>query len=673
MRLENSFTISESVNRNDWLKWISIIWAFVIIAPLIYFPGAAILTGHPWKVELSLSLILSAFFIGLLLKKSNVELPISPNAPILRAVIFPLAAFVLWSAFSALWADSLSSAWHHTLLWAVYLIFFSCALSFAANRRLLRTSLLSFSCVVGMIAVLCVVEFAFSERIGETFGFRYARFAEIFATTLPLFFSFVLRLKGKHLFAAFVLTAGASLAILCSMSRGALLSSAAGMTIFVVLRLCAKTNRREKRRLIAAAAGIIFIILLTQFSPFDLSENKGTAVDRLVSEKTNDENNSFSKNVRFMLWSVALEMFDANKITGIGADNFGLEFNEYRAAYSAREENRQTANQQEELMPERAHNEYLQIAAELGIVGIVIFSAFIFGVVRLGFSEIRTNFNQSSILSHAALAGIVAFLISSSFSSFSFRLMQNGIVFFFLLALLLRNFSAAGNSETAVKTFAPPIKKLFAASAAVVCLSLFIFSAFKASSQYLVYRAVNETDFTPAEAMYKNAARLDRANGSADFYYGMRLLQEGKNRESAGELRRAIDKGLNSSLFYSYLAAAQILSDDYQSAKTTLAEAARIYPSSTFVRVRYSSILKKTGDEAEAAEQFASAERIDSKQAHAWRDLIDGGVRVLNQKHAAGLTLIAVGELYPSQAVYGILIERETLHPEERIRYDLNR
>lgn len=673
MELKSAVLKNAVSYQNKSLVWFSVIWSFVILAPLIYFPNSSVLTGHPWKVELVISLILSIFFIRSILKKSNQGLNASLHTAILRRIILPLTALILWSALSALWAGSLLSVAHHTLVWSIYLIFFLCSLIITQNSKLLKMSLLSFSCVIGIIALLCVIEFTFSEQIGETFGFRYARFAEIHAAALPLFFSFILRFKRKYLYGAVILTLITWLAIFFSMSRGAFLSSIAGLSVFVILRLCAKKSVVEKRRLIIVPIGIILIAIISQFLLFNSTEQKGTAFSRLVTQKSDDQNNSFSTNVRFLISGVALEMFTRNKLIGIGADNFGLEFNKYRALFSAREENKKTANRQEELIPERAHNEYLQILAELGIIGAIFLSLFIFGIFKFAFNEItKNNSRRSNILSHAAIAGIIAFLISSLFSSFSFRLMQNGIVFFFLLSLLLRNFLITEKSELVINIFKPRLKNFLAALAIILSFSLFIFSFCKASSQYIVYVAEIEPDSALAEALYKNAKRIDPANAAADFCYGMRLLKENKYRESAQELRQAIDKGLNSSISYSYLATAQILSGDNQSAESTLAEAVKIFSSSTFIRVRYSSILKKTGNQLESEKQFDIARRINVKQAETWQDLIDNGVRVTNQKYNSDLNLIDINQLYPNQAVYAILNERQITNPQEKFNFNLS-
>ena len=330
--------------------------------------------------------------------------------------------------------------------------------------------------------------------------------------------------------------------------------------------------------------------------------------------------NSISQNVRFLFAGVGKEMFFDNYLTGVGADNFGLEFNKYRAVFSSKPENKDNANQQEEYLPERAHNEYLQILTELGITGGIIFLFLLGGILKLGFAEIvKKRFERSNILTHSAIGGIVAFLVSSCFSSFSFRLMQNGLIFFFLLAILLRNFAVEKDQEKQNKlTINPQLKLIFVSIALVGCLSLIIFSGLKAISQYFVCQAEKQENFEAAQYYYENAILLDPANASANNSFGMRLLNEVNYAKSAAQFRQSVKKGANDSVSYSYLISAQLLADQPQQAVNTASEAVAIFPYSVFLRVRYADLLNKFNKKTEAENQLAIAGQINKKQAETW-------------------------------------------------------
>ncbi len=675
MKFENTFTNSETALQNRILKCFFAVWAFVIIAPLIYFPSPSALAGHPWKVELAASFFLSLALIYCLLSRRKAESFVSTPGKSAFLVIVPFCLFIIWSGISAVWAGSILSVLHHTLVWFCYLIFFLFAAQFVSNARYFRVGIISLGTVIGIIAVNCVTEYIFAARLNDVFGYRYARFAEIQASILPLFFGFALRLKGRNLIWAISLTILVWLAILFSMSRGAFLSAAAGLFIFTALRIFAPKTSSEKKRLIPAIIGIALIALLIQIPISNSSGQKGTTVTRLVTQNEQaDPNNSISKNARFLFSRVGVEMFADNALFGIGADNFGLEFNKYRAWFSAKPENQSVANRQEEFLPERAHNEYIQILAELGIVGAIIFSCFIFGIAKLSFDEIKKHaFSRSDILTHSAIAGIAAFLVSSLVSSFSFRLMQNGLAFFFLLAVLLRKHFVKQTSAEVFQTFTSRrLSSAFILISIAACLSLTTFSTLKAASQFFVYRAERQEDFERAASLYKKAELLDPANASADYSFGFRLLQENRFDESAARLQKSVEKGLNTSICYSYLISSQTLAGDYEQAEKTASEAVRIFPYSVFMRVRYASLLKNLHREDESQAQFEIAERIDKKQAETWRILIDEGARAASEKAGDNKELLRLMELNPNQAIYAILTEREILYPQEKMKFDFN-
>ncbi len=655
------------------MKLFAAFWAFVIIAPLVYFPGPADLFGHPWKVELTVSFLLfsTLLFSQFRLKAADGYLQTAPKSVVWLFVL--LFAFTVWSGISIFWADSNLSVAHHTLVWICYLVFFLVVSQIVVHPKFFQTTLISLSVVVGIIAVNCILEYTFSPDIGDTFASRYARFAEIHAALLPLFFGYVLRLKKRHLIWAISVTLLVWLAVLLTMSRGALLSSVIGLSVFVAFRLINHKTVLEKKRLVFGVIGITAVIFLTQIQIFDTGQPKATTLNRLVVKNEKDADNSLGGNVRFLFHGVAREMFAENPVTGVGADNFGLKFNEYRAPFSADERNKASAAQQEWLLPERAHSEYLQILAELGIVGAALFGLFIFGIARLSFGEIKQRvFARSDILTHSAIAGMIAFLINSAVSSYSFRLMQNGLIFFFLLAIALRKHFSKPNQISAAHTVINRrLKIAFALFAAVGCLSLTVFSALKATSQFYVYQGERQTDFADAESNFRFAAQIDPANASANSAFGFRLLSEGFYPESAAQINVALEKGLNTSIAYSYLIAAQTLANEPEAALKTAAEAVNIYPYSVFLRVRYAALLQKSNRLNESAAQYEAAERLDRKQAETWRLFINEGAPTASERARRDKNFVELMELKPDGAIYSILTEREILYPQEKSQFNL--
>ncbi len=302
------FKSSRFSPRNYNLKLFSVVWTVGIIAPLIYPTGASAFTGHPWRVELVTSFILSIFLASCLFAaRRNINVAaLSPE--VVSYIIAPLGAFIIWSALSAFWAESGSSVLHQTLVWACYLIFFLFALVVVSDKKLFRISTISLGAVISVICLCCIFEFVFGETLNETFGFRYGKFAEILAALLPLFFSFVLRLNRKYLVWASLVTLFLWLGLLFSMSRGALFSAIIGLSIFIFLRIFNNKTSAEKRRLIFAVTGLIFVVLLIQI-PLSLSNGqRGGTLSRVKIHDEKDSGNSIFGNIRFLFAGVGKEM-----------------------------------------------------------------------------------------------------------------------------------------------------------------------------------------------------------------------------------------------------------------------------------------------------------------------------------------------------------------------------
>ncbi len=68
-------------------------------------------------------------------------------------------------------------------------------------------------------------------------------------------------------------------------------------------------------------------------------------------------------------------MFRSHPLVGVGANNYEVAFSEARQKFAATHPDSPLVGMNEQLLTQYAHNEYVQILAELGIVGILIFGA----------------------------------------------------------------------------------------------------------------------------------------------------------------------------------------------------------------------------------------------------------------------------------------------------------
>jgi Tfp pilus assembly protein PilF len=356
-------------------------------------------------------------------------------------------------------------------------------------------------------------------------------------------------------------------------------------------------------------------------------------------------------------------MISSHSIKGIGADNFGFQLNGYRSAYGTRNPQDPNLAHAESEIPERAHNELLQIVAELGMVGGAIVGWLLLGIVLMAVRAFKLRLYSNWRL--AAYFGLIIFLTSSLVSSYSFRLIQNGFVFFFLLAICSKYFLNERQQESQKRILLDT--RAAAALGLAACLLLAAYSATRVSSVIAGRTGDNTKDTELAADYYQLAMKLDKENPSAPATLGMRLFFERRFSESAPWLENAIAIGKATSTDFSYLASAYTLGGDNRSAERTMARAVAMYPRSVFVLVRYGLLAQSNGDAEIAERALESARALDSRSANSWIELITNGPLQTSELAFKDKDSYApVMDLRPEQAMYAVLDEREILQPEER-------
>ena len=212
------------------------------------------------------------------------------------------------------------------------------------------------------------------------------------------------------------------IAILLTGSRGGVLSLL-GVIGFVLLtnflrkkdedeELTKEERRARFKRNIALVGGalglliVLFSAVLLLGGDAPLSRGIGLTTQADVSSG------------RLHFWSVGLQIFLSHPILGAGLDAFGTAFPFY-----------DTWNGN--FRVEQAHNDYLQILADAGILGFVCVAAFIFLFFKKGLQRIgneHSHFRRGVAV--GALAGCFGIMIHSFFD---FPLRTSSNAFFFLL------------------------------------------------------------------------------------------------------------------------------------------------------------------------------------------------------------------------------------------------
>ena len=639
---------------------IGVLWTLALLVP--FAPLLPKTSGLPWRQESVLALLF-VVTLALLTRrawKKGDALRFTINLDELLLAL-PLLLFIVWSAVSILWAGSVFPAVHHTLVWGAYLLFFLFMRRAARSARLLRSSVIALAVVIWILSIACAIEFWGAPNdiaIRTDSYFRYFNgFGEMMAACIPIFAALALRLRrrGAAIFCGATAVV-AWLAMFQALERAPIV----GATFALILLAGASIVARRFRPRSIVRALVLFAAFTTvtalQFIPSSLTDGRVSAATRIKSTSVSEANTR----VRFLFWGIGLEMWREHPLTGVGANNYDTGYPEARAQFSARHADSDLIALDEEMLVERAHNEYVQILAELGAVGFAIFIVFCVGLLIAAWRVLR---RATSPLAVGAVCSLAAFAVSSGASSASFRWMGGGLIFFFAAALV--SHFAATREEALPKPLivAPALARTVLASALVFSLLMLIGRGVQATNAFLQGMSASASNEARAEQLIQQALTWNPYDAPTHYLYGMFLYSEKRAAEALPYLRYAVARGYNASVCYAYLAAAEAGAGELQAAEQTLAHAVRVYPRSVFLRVRHATALAEVDRTTEADAEYGAALALNSRVARGWRQLISFGEKAAKTAAFYDKGIAMPGELVPENCIFAVLDENERRTP----------
>lgn len=650
---------------------IGALWPLVLLAP--HFPGIPrpSIGGLPWRQELGLSLLLTVA-LGLLIKWGQSEKIARIDRPTLP-VILSFGTFVCWTISSAAWATNSYAAIHLGLQWSIYLVFFLLMNSILRNPKLMRTSVIALAGVVWVLAVACAIESWFGAPLTDG-NLRSdlkpilrgsGGFGEIMAMAAILFAALSLQANRRGRALVFGATAMMGwLATLQSLERAPFVGAVAGFCLLIAGAAIARPAGGRLWSRLGLIVGALGLILFFQSLPLS-NAGPNTAATSTVGRFTRDLSADVSTRARFLFWGVGLEMARAHPLVGVGANNYEAAYANARARFSARHPNSSLVALNEHLLVVYAHNEYIQLLAELGAIGFLLFVLFSLLLAASLWWALKRK--SHILLALGAGGAMLAFVVSSGASGSSFRYFGGGLVFFFAAAILTR--IAAGTPVSSTDERKKTVHLRGALRLAVspgLCALMLLSTCFlSAQGAGTVLHGLAQVSAEPAKAegYYQSSLRVSPASPATHFGYGIWLYNHRRWAEAVPHLRYAAENGFNSSICYAYLAGAADSAGDLASAERTLATAVQVYPASVFLLVRHATALARNGRVAESKDVFSKALLLDSRTARGWQQLIDNDIDAAYLAAKQDPSIALPGELYPEAAVFQVLQENEQRFP----------
>jgi len=313
-----------------------------------------------------------------------------------------LVLFLAWSAISTVWADSTSAAFTSTYRYALDAILLIIVFAAVRERRHLTWVVAAFVAGATVAALYGLVigpsPSASAERVAGTIGDPNQLAAvlvagAVLAAGLGAASSRDSLLRAVAVAATFLCLA----ALVLTVSRGGLFALV--FTILVALPLAG----RWRRRATVGALAVVFLIgaYLLLLAPFSVQSRLSTAG---------------SGSGRTDIWTVGWREVEAHPVAGVGSGNFKTASIHYLLQPGPLERDEFIVD-----TPKVAHNVYLQILAELGVIGLVLFlcliATSISAAVRAAREFALQGDRRMELLTRAVVIALAGLLVADFFIS----------------------------------------------------------------------------------------------------------------------------------------------------------------------------------------------------------------------------------------------------------------
>ena len=383
-----------------------------------------------------------------------------------------------------------------------------------------------------------------------------------------------------------VLTAYASLAaaagVAISGSRGGYLSLTAGLGIVSLLSLLAWSRMKERRGAIVAAVVGALVVIIAGGLWWAL---QSSSVSERVAQIHDPEN------MRLLLWAAAMQQFSLSPVWGGGGFSY-LYFGRLFRDPSVQND------------PIHVHNDYLQLLADYGIVGAVLFALFLAMHLRSGilwyrYLVRRSAENESSSsgdrlpLVIGSLASVGAYMVHSVVD-FNMQLPLNAVILALLFGVLANPGGRPESSDTRAR--GQGLRNLLRWSLPLLGIALLAYGIPMIRGEFLAEKSrVALRDGHAAESLEIARRGILTTRDNPELYFNAgeaaMSLAQGKDREDAPALHReAVMMFSEGMRLFPYdsrlalkLAMARALANDYYGAMDAVELAKKLDPNSSFV------------------------------------------------------------------------------------------
>jgi len=581
------------------------------IAPLILYPGLCDFSNLPHRIVLETAALLLA--LAWLTNQTNKD-----ALPLRKCLFFtwPLLVFLGWSLFTAAFALNPYETWKIGRQWLVATLFFFLIVQLAITSTQRRQVLIALFSAAFLVAILGISQHLFGLSVIPQLAPPAANFGN---KNMAVHFIVLLFPVGAFLFLTTknnTTAWGASLMLslivtylIYTQTRAGWLTVTCQCLLFAIL---CKTTRLSlaplwsNQKKWAAFVGLLVVLTMMNIGPDGFFLGYKTIGLRAASIASAQGSNQ----VRFAIWADTLALIQQHPLIGVGLGNLKVHFP------SVQKESLSLYTQ----YLKDAHNDYLQIWAELGLIGLTLFACLI---ASLGVFLVRTHKDSKSDLPKTLeLLAMSLSLVGIGINALFCFPLERMIPLFTIMVLLGLLASLAQEGRPGKPTHIP--KRFFAYAA----IALLMFAPIMAVDNLKAIAADHFSLKTCVATVQENWPEVI-ASGNKSLHYqpndvtphayiGPAYLAQDNYSEALPHLLTMLEKFpyhyitlLNTGTAYYGL-------HDYQKAQEYFAKAVQIAPIAGAAHGQLGKAYWKLKDYPKAREEFNEAIRLEPEKKSAY-------------------------------------------------------
>jgi O-antigen ligase/Flp pilus assembly protein TadD len=472
-------------------------------------------------------------------------------------ILLPIAVFTSIAGVSVLYAPSRYNTTIEFAKMLTFIAFFLVSLNALVDEKQTRLALhalffsglavatLSLLQLAGVLSWLFPVWPGNPQHMYSTFG-NDSGVAGYLLPVLPIGIGlFLTSATRRSRWICFAGTAAIVYAMLACQTRGVWL----GALVALVFLLVNLVKRTELRRVLSAHKWylVLALVLAVVFVgvQFEFPAASTDEINTWTRITDTFEVDQVGVNLRAVFWGAALLMAADSPVFGLGLGSYEYYSQLYQGKLMAAL-GPMSRLQPNELETATAHNDYLQLASELGVVGVAV----LVWCVLVFWRCVRERFRRpmeagSSCIFLSCLSGLIGTAVFAA-TNFPFHVVTHTLVFMFLLAVVV---SAAEPDGEAYKQWRlPQSRGLRTALSTLVVVLGIMFLVLVTLPHVADYYAASATLIGSAEPRSKaalekleKASRLEPRNGLIRGRLGRAYLQRGMLDEAKLEFGRALE------------------------------------------------------------------------------------------------------------------------------------